>query len=51
MPICAKFETAQYQLEEIDKVYEDEIQDIELDLEQNGNSGPVGSDREVLSGD
>ena len=49
--IWSKFETALHQLEEIDKVYEDETQDIELDLEQNNNSGTVGSDKEVLSDD
>ena len=49
--ICAKLETTRHQLEEIEKVYEGEIQDIELDLGENGNSGPVRSDREMLSGD
>ena len=49
--ICSKLEAAQLQLEQINKVYEDEIQDGELDNGQNENPGPVGSDREMLSGD
>ena len=32
-------------------VYEDELKDKELANGQNHNSGPVGSDREMLSDD
>jgi len=49
--ICEKLDAAQVQQQQIDKVYGEEIQDIELDNEQNHDSGHVGSDKEMLSGD
>ncbi|RPB04954.1 hypothetical protein L873DRAFT_1786101 [Choiromyces venosus 120613-1] len=39
------------QLQQIDKIYEEEIHDIELDNGQNHDSSLVGSDKEMLSGD
>ena len=47
----SKLEAAQVQLKEIEKVYEEEREEIEIENEQNHDSGLVESDREMLSGD
>lgn len=49
--ICEKLAAVQVQQQQIDKVYGQEIRDIELDNEQNHDSGQVGIDKEMLSGD
>jgi len=49
--ICEKLDAARVQQQQIDKVYGEEIRDIELDNEQDHDSGHVGSDKEMLSGD
>ena len=49
--ICAKLDAAQVQQQQIDKVYGEDLQNIEFANEQNQDPDLVGNEKEMLLGD